>query len=56
MGLCFLAGFGFAGGRGDGGGFGAAAGGFGFGDLGADGGGIQAGGLAVPQRARARRP
>ena len=42
-GLCFLAGFGFAGGRGDGGGFGAAAGG--FGDLGADGGGIQAGGL-----------
>ena len=44
-GVCFLAGFGGLRGGGDGGGLGAAAGCFGFGDLGADGGGVQAGGL-----------
>ena len=44
-GACFLAGFGGLGLGGDGGGFGAAAGGFGFGDLGADMGGVEAGGL-----------
>src|ERR1700726_4351076 len=44
-GVGFLAGFGGLGLGGDGGGLGAAAGGFGVGDLGADTGGVQAGGL-----------